>query len=150
MLLFIIEFLVFLLAFILVHIIYNKNYNPNKSVDNIFAQQALCMDYTFNRILPIDEGFWSLKFSILRHFIITLVSSILMFYFNNSLLWNITFWVNIIYLLPKFYVQSQRKKHINNSFGSTDFLKPALNACTVMTVYCFIAFLLFDVAYIIF
>lgn len=150
MLLFIIEFLIFLLAFILIHIIYNKNYSQNKGIDNYFNCQALHMDYILNRTLPSDEGFWSLKFSILRHFIITLISSVLMFYFNNSLLWNITFWVNILYLLPKFYVQSQRKKHINNSPESKSFLKPALNACTVMTVYCFIAFLLFDVSYIIF
>lgn len=150
MFLFIVEFLLFLLAFILIHFIYNKNYNKNKGIDNFFNHQALHMDYTFNRILPSDEGFWSLKFSILRHFIITLISSILMFYFNNALLWNITFGVNILYLLPKFYVQSQRKKHINNLPESKHFLKPALNACTVMTVYCCIAFLLYDVSYIIF
>ena len=150
MLLFIIEFLVLLLAFILIHIIYNKNYNPYKNMRKALANDILHMDYTINRILPDDKGFWSLKFCVLRHFIVTLVSSILMFYFDNSLLSNGIFWVNIIYLSPKFIIQSQRKKHIKNSLDTADLLKPALNACTVMTVYCFIAFLLFDVSYIIF
>lgn len=150
MLLFIIEFLVFMLTFVLIHTIYNKNYNSNISVDNYFNHQLLHMDYTMNRMLPSDYGFWSLKFSILRHFTITLISSILIFNFNNYLLWSIMFWINAIYLLPKFYVQLQRKKHINNSSDTKDALTPALNACTVMTVYCCIAFILFVVACIIF
>ena len=147
MLLFVIELLIFILTFILIHIIYNKNYSQKKGIDNYFNCQALHMDHTLNRILPSDEGFWSLKFSVLRHFVVTLISSIFMLYFNDPLLRVVILWVNIIYLTPKFFVQSKRKRHVNNSPETKRFLKPALSACTIMTVYCFIAFLLFYVAY---
>lgn len=83
-----------------------------------------------SRIWPCDDGFMSLIFSALRHTLIPVIFSFLIWFVNNDRLNGILLFVSLLYAMSIIPRYKQRKKDfINAGEASRDMLKPVKSAC---------------------
>lgn len=92
-------------------------------------------------ILPSDPGFWSLKWSAIRHGIIFLVFASLVYWVNTPVLNTISTYLNLLYTLFEVWWQHRRCSAIHRfiASGSSEsdysFLRSIIRICTAVAVY---------------
>ena len=121
--------------------------------DGIFPLYLSLRRYAIlSPIWPTDNRFRGLHFSIIRHYIVTLVSLLLIWYINLRWLNSVLLSLNAMYAVIKIPVQKARiqdwKNNINNErSGIVELLTPLKRLCTTIFFYPFILWIFLMVGY---
>lgn len=87
--------------------------------------------------LPNDSGFWSMKWTIIRHAIITIISAALVWYVNLGWLGTMLIGINSLYVFLKIPLHSSRKKFFGSSSSTLQHELKSVYRITVLVFgYC--------------
>ncbi len=116
----------FIVCFCFISIIWRVNFS---GFNGRFTLLALRNYNTLSRIWPDDSGFWSLKFSALRHTLIPLVFSALIYFLNISWLNTALITLSLLYVYLKCVFHNTRRKEFKTAKSEAhSFLKPVKTA----------------------
>ena len=115
--------------------IWRKYYAPDKSIDGYFNYMTLQSITVLEREFPSDIGFWSLRWSVIRRFVITIIIALLIYFVNNFILNTILLWFNLIFVGIITWFQIFRFRKYRRSGSSATFLQPVVHACIATAVY---------------
>lgn len=91
-----------------------------------------------SRIWPCDDGFMSLIFSALRHTLIPVIFSFLIWFVNNDKLNSILLFLSLLYaisIIPRY--KTRRRDYIAAGESSRTMLKPVKSACFSVIICAF-------------
>ena len=101
-----------------------------------------------SRIWPCDDSFMSLTFSALRHTLLPIIFSFLIWYVNNAKLNSALLYATLLYalsIIPRY--KERRKDFMSAGESSQEMLKPVKSACFSVIVCAFINYFILLLCY---
>lgn len=138
----------FLFYFIYVDIIWRIHYSGFYGSFNFSSLRSYNV---LHPIWPDDPEFWGLKFSALRHAIIPLLFSALVWFVNLKWLNTLCFWLSLLYSNIGLHLYHSRRANYKNALKGTEapksFLKPVKSLCFWLRVHSYVNYFIFIICY---
>lgn len=125
-----------ILCLLYIAYIWHKYYDSNRSVDGRFNYMLLQSATALERQFPSDPGFWSLRWSVIRRFAVTVVIALLVYFVNNSILSIVLLSLNLLTVVIVAWSQAVRFRSYRRSTENvTDCLRPVVRVCISTAIY---------------
>lgn len=136
-------------AFIIIGRIYDKHYSESNYTEGYFNKSLL---HTHNilagGIWPEDPGFWSLRFSVIRHFAVNFIFALISYFADNAILGAVLIFLSLTYTSISVLSFVPRQRDCSTSSAQAALI-PVRNACATVLIHNIIVLVLFVVSYIV-
>lgn len=117
--------------------------------DWAFPKIKMLREYNaLSRVWPTDQRFMSLHFSVFRHFLAGVVSTLLFWNVQNKIALYFILLLNLLYAFIKIPIYlARRRDYLTSGENCRELLPPIKRACFATNVYAFYVYIILIAAY---